>query len=66
MSEEAVMISTRTIVTIVVGAVLGVFAWHGSDSIVVGAGVFAFGTSVLTYFEGRISDLLDDIAQRMR
>jgi hypothetical protein len=60
------MISTRTIVTIVVGAVLGVFAWQSSDSMVVGAGVFAFGTSVLVYFEGQISDLLDDIAQRMR
>lgn len=60
------MISTRTIVTVVVGAVLGILAWQGSDSVVVGMGVFAFGTSVLVYFEGQISDLLDDIRDRMR
>jgi hypothetical protein len=60
------MISTRTIVTVVVGAVLGILAWRGSASVVVGMGVFAFGTSVLVYFEGQISDLLDDISDRMR
>jgi hypothetical protein len=60
------MISTRTIVTIVVGTVLGILAWSGSGSVVVGMGVFAFGTSVLVYFEGQISDLLDDISDRMR
>ena len=60
------MISTRTIVTVVVGAVLGILAWRGSGSVVVGMGVFAFGTSVLVYFEGQISDLLDDISDRMR
>lgn len=60
------MIGTRTIVTVVVGAVVGLMAWQGSDSVVVGIGVFAFGTSVLVYFEGQISDLLTDISDRMR
>lgn len=60
------MISMKVIVTAVVGAVLGLLAWQSSSSIVVGIGVFAFGTSVLLYFESEISDLLTDISDRMR